>query len=285
MFRPNIRAGLLFSLLISAGLVMSQAAHAAEAPGGDVQQSSSTSVVVDSTSSGSQPDSATSVTVESKQSSEVGGVQIDSSTDNQPQTTGGSDSADGAKTPASPDVSQSNNDQPGLVDSANQTGVASESNQIQQPKPTLANRLQLAAKPTSNYGVSIPPAVTTQQGGLTTQIPEPNKPHGPSPADSLQRLGSFFEVTLPIAFKGITVPVILTAGIGKGLGLPLLTTVYLFSLILSGYTVLLKRSGFSHGARSDVPANGTWNLFTPQKVSYAWANGPNVSSLFSGVKR
>lgn len=286
MFRPKVKAGLFFSLLVSAGLGLSQAAHAAEAPSNDVQQSSSSSVTVDSSSTGDQAGAAASISVDSKQTSFAGADSQVSNSDSHSVT--GSDTA----TTAGPKDGSSDSTQK-LGDEKATSSVPSDPTSLSNvgivqvnpnPQP-LAVRLKLAAQPVNSFGVEVAPSVTAQQKGIATQPPQPNKPSAPLPSDELQRLGAFFSVTLPLSFKGFSASLGSLVSSWQSSTSNLLFTFYLLGLILGGYTLLLRRSGFSHGARSDVPANGAWNFVTLRKVSYAWAVGPNVSSLFSGVNK
>src|SRR5262245_17235920 len=80
MFRPKVKAALFFSLLFGTLLGVSQSAHAAEASSNEVQQSSSTSVVVESSSFVSgQAVPPADISIESTQSNQVsvGGQTVD----------------------------------------------------------------------------------------------------------------------------------------------------------------------------------------------------------------
>jgi hypothetical protein len=119
------------------------------------------------------------------------------------------------------------------------------------------------------------PSVNLQPVEVTSSAPtEP-----PVSSDGLDRYTSWLnQILVPAAFYGF-----LTAAKslpGEGTAVLLTVAAVFLASALGGYISQLRRSGYTHGARSD--ADGVFNPVTPAKVGLVWAFSPVQSSPFSG---
>lgn len=260
----RVRATFVFTVFLGAAFAAAGVAHAADSPGTESTNAGTTEVSItsshevvatgtsDNINATLNSDAQIQVTSEQKAQSSVG-----TSDDSQTPTSGQSDpklSSDHPATnaPQGPSVG-SNVPATGLGGSGSGTPPSQYTSNY---KPL--NFTNSASQPT--LSTSVPPAALSQSG---TNRPTP----APGPSGALGQLSALLgAAVLPLSF-GLRHIASLAQLNSNFLAQPLLLLILIGLTLASAYVSRLRRAGFSHAPRSDMPAQFPIS-FSVQTVSF-----------------
>lgn len=271
MTRSGVRAVLLFVAGAGVMLLSAAQANAQSEETGDVSSSNSQKVIIEG--SGSESVTVTNSSTSTATSSDQAAVSIET----QSSVHLGS-LPDGATTGEAgsdqPQAESTDTPLTTLEDSESAVSVTGSDSSSEPASTPVINRT-LSQKGPASYSVQF--ATPTSQPAASAEG-QP-APQSPATSDGLERYTSWLNQSLlPTNFEGYA-PLNRTLPAGSAIAL-LFIAIGSLTLAFGGYVAQLRRSGFSHGARSD--ADGVFTFATPTKVGLVWAISPAPSPLSFG---